>query len=82
MNKKTRVLLIPSYYSATDKECVSRYVAQANAVLDKTGIDYTESSAVSGLEDLMAIKTQAKGFEYDMVLLQQLKRQTDCCLEH
>jgi len=69
MNKKTRVLLIPSYYSATDKECLSRYVAQAKAVLDKTGIDYTESSAVSGLEDLMAIKTQAKGFEYDMVLL-------------
>ena len=69
MTRKTRVLLVPAYYGSTDKGCVDRDLGDARAVLEKTGVDYRETSALSDLDTATEIKKQARDGEYDVVLL-------------
>lgn len=69
MTRKTRVLLVPAYYGSTDKGCVDRDLAGAKAVLEKTGVEYRETSPLSDLDTASEIRKQAQGGDYDAVLL-------------
>jgi len=69
MTEKTKVLLVPAYYGSTDKSCVDRDLNDAKALLEKMEVDYTETAALSDLDTAAAIKKQARGSEYDVVLL-------------
>lgn len=69
MTEKTRVLFVPGFFSSADKGCVDKYLADAKAVLGKVDVDYIETSPLSDLDSVAAVREQAGANNYDAVLL-------------